>query len=563
MKRIAFNVFLPLLCIVSAAIVAHAATTVTVSPGYTNLGVDATLKYTATVKGLTDTTVKWEINGILGGNPKVGTITQAGLYKAPAAIPAVSILVEAIAADETIGCEYVNIEPAGPTITAVSPKPLLTGNPKLTLTGSGFQKGATVSFNGGNMGTTYVNATTLTTAIYVSSPGTGTLRVSNPGTLWGPAFTVTFVHPQSIAPDAATVKLGHTRQFTSAGATSWKATAGTISSSGLYTAPATMPASNSVKVTATGPGGSASAVVTLVALEPQVISPASASVTLGLTQLFTSSGATSWTATAGTVSSSGLYKAPATMPASSKVTVTATAPGGSASAVVTLLPVAPQTIAPITASLDLGAKLQFTSAGATSWSATYGTVTSSGLYGAPATWPASGTDKVTATGPGGSATALVTVIDSVQTTISPTSASLKLGATQQFTTNTGTTWSATFGAVSSTGLYTAPASLPASAQDVVVVSGVGGTASAANPARNFLHDDHRERLHPQFACNAEWNGCHHNLFVNRFAHHLGTHDTIRRSHHHRKQRRSQVGGVQRAGRRAECIGKRGGRTQIP
>ena len=479
MKRIDLRRLLSLLCVFFASIVAHAATTVTVSPGYTNLGVNATLQYTATVGGLTNSTVKWEINGILGGNAKVGTITLAGRYKAPAAIPTASILVEAIAADETIGCQYVNIEPAGPTITAVTPNPLLTGNPTLTLTGTGFQKGATVSFNGGSMGTAFVNAATLTTAVYVSSPGKGTLQVSNPGTLWGAAFTVTFVNPQSVAPDAATVKLGQTKQFTSTGAKSWKSTAGSISSTGLFTAPATMPASNLVKVTATGPGGSASATVTLVTLEPQRISPTSASVNLGLTEQFTSSGATSWTATAGTISASGLYKAPATMPSSNKVTVTAKGPGGLASAVVTLAPIAAQTIAPATVSLDLGAKLQFTSAGATGWSATYGAVTNSGLYTAPTKWPASGMDKVTAIGTGGSASALVTVIDSAQTTISPASASLKLSAVQQFTTNTGVTWTATYGTVSSAGLYTAPAALPTSGEDVVTVSGIGGTASAA------------------------------------------------------------------------------------
>ena len=449
MKLVPARRFLPLFCIAVACIAAHAATTVAVSPGYTNLGVNATLQYTATVTGLSNTTVKWEINGIVGGNSKVGTITQSGLYTAPATIPTVSVLVEAVAADNTIGCQYVNLEPAGPTITAVSPSPLLTGNPTLTVTGIGFQKGAVVSFNGGNMGTTYVNSTTLKTSVYDNTVGPATLQVSNPGSLWGPAFTVSFVNPQTISPTSASVKLGQTKQFTSSGATVWTTTAGSISSSGLYTAPPTMPASNSVTVTATGPGGSASATVTLAALQPQVISPTSATVTLGQTEQFTSIGATSWTTSAGSVSSTGLYTAPSIMPSSTTATVTAIGPGGSASAAVTLLPIPPQTIAPLTASLDLGATQQFTSAGATGWKATYGTVSTTGLYTAPATWPASGTDQVTASGPGGAASAAVTVINSVPTTISPTSASVNLGATQQFTTNTGATWSAAYGTVTS------------------------------------------------------------------------------------------------------------------
>jgi len=479
MKQVRLKGILPWLCMLLASVVAHAATVVTLSPGYTNLGVSATLQYSATVTGLATTTVTWEINGIVGGNSTLGTISTSGLYTAPSKIPTASILVEAAAADNTIGAVYVNLEPAGPAITAIIPSPLVTGNPTLTISGTGFLKGAAVSVNGNNMTTTYVNATTLKTAVYQSTPGTGAVQVSNPGTLWGPVFTVTFVNPQTISPTSETVTLGQTYQFTSTGATSWTATAGTISASGLYTAPSIMPSSTAVTVTATGPGGSASAKVTLKSATPQVILPESTSVTLGQTKQFTSMGATSFTATAGTITSSGFYTAPTTMPASNKVTITATGPNGSASAAVTLVAPPPQTIAPTTASLDLGSTQQFTSSGATSWTATSGTVSATGLYTAPSTLPASGTATVTATGPGGSASALVTLINSVPTTISPTSASLTLGTTQQFTSNTGTTWTATYGTVTSSGLYTSPAAMPASGTDVVTVSGVGGIASAS------------------------------------------------------------------------------------
>jgi len=238
-----------------------------------------------------------------------------------------------------------------------------------------------------------------------------------------------------------------------------------------------MPASTSATVTATGPNGSANAVVTLIPAAPQVISPATATVVLGRTQQFTSTGATSWTASAGSVSSTGLYTAPATMPASTTVVVTATGAGGTASATVTLAPIPPQTISPTAASLDLGTTQQFTSAGATSWTASVGTVSATGLYTAPATWPASGAATVTVTGPGGTASATVTIINSLPTTVTPAMASVTLGATQQFTSN-GTAWTATYGTVTGTGLYTAPANLPSSPVDVVTVTGLGGTASA-------------------------------------------------------------------------------------
>jgi len=478
--RVKLTSFLPAICLLGAiALPAVAATTVTVSPGYTNIGVNATLQYTATVKGLTNTTVKWEVSGVVGGNSTLGTISTAGLYKSPASIPTESTLIEAVASDGTIGCEYVNIEPAGPSVTAVSPSPIPTGNPaKFTLTGVGFTPGATVEMNGNNLGTTYVNTTTLTASVYQDTAATAVIQVSNPGSLWGPAFTVKFVTPQTISPTSATVKIGQTKQFTSSGATSWGATAGTISSTGLFTAPATMPSSTAVTVTATGPGGKASAAVTLAPLEPQSISPTSASVTLGQTKQFTSSGATSWTTTAGTISSTGLFTAPATMPSSNAVTVTATGPGGSSHAAVTLIPLAPQVISPTSASVIIGKTQQFISSGATSWTATAGTISSTGLYTAPATMPSSTAVTVTATGPGGSASAAVTLVPIPAQVISPTTATMDLGTTQQFTSAGATGWSATSGTVSSTGLYTAPSVWPASGVATVTAAGPGGPASA-------------------------------------------------------------------------------------
>jgi len=395
-----------------AALRAHSQT-VTVTPGYTNIGVGGTVQYSATVTGLSNTAVTWEVNGIKGGNSTIGTISATGLYTAPAKVPTVSTLVEALASNnKTLGVQYVNVELAGPVILSVSPNPIPTGSFTVTLTGTGFQPGAIVNFNGGNASATYVNSTTLITSNYwYSTTSPGVFSVMNPTSVWGPSISVPFknstpVTPQTISPTSASVTLGKTQQFTSSGATSWTASAGAISSSGLFTAPATMPSSTTVTVTATGPGGSASAKVTLAPVPPQAISPATVSLDLGVTQQFSSSGATSWTATAGTISSTGLYTSPSSQPASGAAIVTATGPGGTASAIVTVINSVPTTISPITASLVLGTAQQFTSNGST-WAAQYGTVSATGLYTAPATMPASAMDTVTVTGLGGSATATI------------------------------------------------------------------------------------------------------------------------------------------------------------
>jgi hypothetical protein len=406
-----------------AAPAAAEAQSVAISPGYTTIGVNGTVQYSATVTGLASTAVTWSVVGVKGGNATYGTITTGGLYTAPATIPANGITISALASDKkTSAIVYVAVEPAGPTITAISPNPIPVGNYKITVTGSGFQKGAIIRLPGVNLSTTFVSATTLTAAGYQGSAGTGSFQVMNPETLWGAPFNVQFVTSapsqpppsQTISPTSVTLKLGATQQFMSSGATSWSATAGTISTTGFYTAPSTMPSSPTVTVTAKGPNGSASAKVTLQAGDQppsQTISPTSVSLKLGATQQFTSSGATSWAAVFGSVSSTGFYTAPSSLPSGGVDTVTATGPGGTASAKVTLTSAAPspQTISPPSVTLNLGATQQFTSAGATSWMAASGTVTSAGFYTAPATLPSGGVDSVTATGPGGSAKATVTL----------------------------------------------------------------------------------------------------------------------------------------------------------
>jgi uncharacterized protein (DUF1800 family) len=333
--------------------------TITLTPGYTSIGVNQTLQYTATVSGLANTKVTWEVSSVVGGNSKLGTITQSGLYTAPAVVPTVGTTVIALGSDgKTMGIVYVNVAPAGPSIASVSPNPAPTGNPTLTITGTGFKNGATILIGGNSFGTTFVNSTTLKVSPWQGHPATVPLQVENPGTLLGPVFNLPFVAsgpppPQTISPTTATVSLGATQQFTSANATNWTASAGTVVN-GLYTAPTAMPASNTVTVTATGAGGSASATVTLVNPNAQKIAPTTVSLQLGATQQFTSAGATSWTATAGTVNSTGLFTAPAALTTSGTASVSATGPNGTATAIVTLIPPAPTITGISTNPLPLG-----------------------------------------------------------------------------------------------------------------------------------------------------------------------------------------------------------------
>jgi hypothetical protein len=146
----------------------------------------------------------------------------------------------------------------------------------------------------------------------------------------GPASPASDPSPSvsiSLTPTSASIQTGATQQFaaTVSGATNtsvmWTSTGGSVSSSGLYTAPT---AAGSYTVTATSvadPTKTASATVTVTTQPPAVavtINPTSTSIQVGRTQQFvaTVSGSTNtavnWSASGGTVSASGLYTAPAT-----------------------------------------------------------------------------------------------------------------------------------------------------------------------------------------------------------------------------------------------------------
>lgn len=78
---------------VNVAIVPAEAISVTLSPVVASVRVRRTQQFAATVRGTTNTAVTWNVNGIMGGNDTVGTITQAGLYKAPGTVPAPAAVV--------------------------------------------------------------------------------------------------------------------------------------------------------------------------------------------------------------------------------------------------------------------------------------------------------------------------------------------------------------------------------------------------------------------------------------------------------------------------------------
>lgn len=104
-----------------------------------------------------------------------------------------------------------------PTISSLNPSTVLAGSPAfdLSVNGSGFVAGATVSFNGTPRVTTFVNASLVRAAILASdvvSTGTAQVRVANPAPGGGTSAPFGFV-VQSAAPvlgtlDPATLRAG-------------------------------------------------------------------------------------------------------------------------------------------------------------------------------------------------------------------------------------------------------------------------------------------------------------------------------------------------------------------
>lgn len=210
--------------------------------------------------------VTWSVNGVVGGSATYGTVTNNGLYAAPAVIPpdnVVSVRATSVAKPAIFGESKVTIAQPQPWVWSVYPNALTTGTARMIkLNGAAFIKESVVRVNGTALPTTYVNATTLTAVGDLPMAGTFAVTVAQPnpgGLISQPVnITVTVAPPEpvkvTLSPATATLATGASTQFsaTVTGTTNksvtWTATAGTITAAGLFTAPAT---AGSVAVRAT------------------------------------------------------------------------------------------------------------------------------------------------------------------------------------------------------------------------------------------------------------------------------------------------------------------------
>jgi serine protease len=130
--------------------------------------------------------------------------------------------------------------------------------------------------------------------------------------------------------------------------------------------------------------------------------------------------------------------------------------------------------------------------------ASIGTISSTGVYTAPATVPSPAVvtvEAVSAADPNQMSTAQITIVAAISVSVSPASATLQAGSgTQSFTasvqnsSNTGVTWqvngtaggNSTVGTITANGVYTAPAAVPAPAQVTITAVSMANTARSGS-----------------------------------------------------------------------------------
>jgi hypothetical protein len=278
LKVFAAHSRLRLLAVLLPLIASAASTPVTITLNATSATLHTGDKKTfqATVGNTTNKAVTWRVNNVAGGSVATGTIDSSGNYTAPASVPASgAVSVAAVSAADTTKTASATITLLNvvPTLSSVSSTEVNTGLPfTLTIAGAGFTPSAQVTFDDGTPLTITAQSATQITVQGISKSAAGTqIHVAvtnpNPGVTVSSTKTVAVAASISVAvsPKTKMMRGLTTTQFTASvnntntktvtwavnGVAGGNATVGTVNSSGLYSAPAVVPASVTVAATST------------------------------------------------------------------------------------------------------------------------------------------------------------------------------------------------------------------------------------------------------------------------------------------------------------------------
>ncbi len=502
----------------SAVVQLIAPVTVSVNPGVSTITSAQTQLFTANVSNTSNVNVAWSIS------PAIGSISAYGVYSPPPSLinqQAITITATSLADNTKYASTTLTVTPA-----------LITMAPSaVSLAASQTQQFNAVVQNAASNGVLWsispavgsMNSSGLYTApSSISSVLTVTVTAANAAnTMQWVTATITLLPPVKVnlLSNYAALTVTQTAQFTAFvqnsgnSAVTWSISraVGSISAAGVYTAPATIAAQQTLTFTATSVADPTKSVSGCILLTPPVsiaVLPATAILSPSGTQTFAGNVAwakntnVSWSVSPalGTISSSGLYTAPSDTASPRQVSITATSaadPSQSSSAIVTLNPPVAVTVTPATATVTVGQTQLFTAAtlystnGAVTWtvSPAIGSISASGRYTPPATaLTASQNVMILATSvadPTKSAAVIMTINPPASVTVSPANVALVSSQTQQFNallqysgTGNTVTWSVSpaTGSITISGLYTAPASIT-SVQTLTVTATLAGNLS--------------------------------------------------------------------------------------
>jgi hypothetical protein len=293
---------------------------ISVSPSALSLSTGGQKQFTASVSGSSNTAVSWAASG--------GTVTSGGLYTAPSSAGTYTVTATS-AADSTKSASAV-VTVSQPTQVSISLSPGVVSLP----TAGQKQFSASVSGSSNTAVSWAASGGTVTSGgLYTAPSSAGTYTVtatSAADSTKSASAVVTVSQPAqvsiSLSPGAVSLPSAGLQQFTayvsgtSNTTVTWSASAGTVTTGGLYTAPSAAGTYSIKAVSAADPTQSASATVSVSAPQPTSvsISPTAVAMPQQWQQQFAAkvSGSSNtgvvWSVKqgAGTITQSGLYTAP-------------------------------------------------------------------------------------------------------------------------------------------------------------------------------------------------------------------------------------------------------------
>lgn len=153
--------------------------------GNSSVRLGASIQFSASVTGTSNTAVTWQVDGVKDGSAATGTISNTGLYIAPLTMPSGSSVVVSAVSQADANASGTMVESLlNPVAQLQSGSATQIGSSLIyavDLLGSGYVPNSIIQVNGSPQTTTYVSGSELQANVTVPSGTTGiTVAVANP-----------------------------------------------------------------------------------------------------------------------------------------------------------------------------------------------------------------------------------------------------------------------------------------------------------------------------------------------------------------------------------------------